>query len=83
MKKELRGFIFFFLSKTHLDRIIRQAELTSTCMPSTVPASISRHNLLYSGRKMTGLLVSVVGKSHFYVIKFKRCAFDFPYFSNC
>ena len=28
---------------------------------------------------MTGLFVSVVGKSHFYVIKFKRSAFDFPY----
>ena len=46
MKKELPGFIhFYLLSKTHLDRIIRQAELTSTCMCSTVPASISRHNL--------------------------------------
>ena len=70
MKKELPGFIhFYLLSKTHLDRIIRQAELTSTCMCSTVPASISRH-IIYSGRKITGLFVSVVGKSHFYVIEF-------------
>ena len=45
MKKELRGFFFCLLSTTHLDRIIRQAELTSTFMRSTVPASISRHNL--------------------------------------
>ena len=37
MKKELRGFIYFLLSATHLDRIIRQAELISTCMCSTVP----------------------------------------------
>ena len=70
MKKELRGFIFIYLlSKTHLDRIIRRAELTSTSLCSTVPASISRH-IIYSRRKMTGLFVSVVGKSHFYVIEF-------------
>ena len=53
MKKELRGFIFFYydllISTTHLDQIIRQAELISTCMCSTVPDRSSldqqTHNL--------------------------------------
>ena len=47
MKKELCRLIFcyYLLSTTHLDRIIRQAKLISTCMCSTVAASISSHNL--------------------------------------
>ena len=69
-KKNSVDLFFYLLSKTHLDRIIRKAELTSTWMCSTVLASISRH-IIYSGRKMTGLFVSVVGKSHFYVIESK------------
>ena len=60
---------YYLLSKIYVDRIIRQAELTSTCMCTTARASISRH-IIYSARKMAGLFVSVVGKSHFFVIEF-------------
>ena len=61
-------------SKTHLDRIISRTYLKLYVLNCTCLAQ-QTHNL-FCTKKMTGLFVSVVGKSHFYVIEFYRCALE-------